>query len=111
MQAAKTRANAMMARAIVKSRRAARGRRSVIHKKHIDVSPFLEHPADGAKLMRQNRQPSHRAKQAGFEQVKAGATIHLALHQLQFCVLPLGLAIRPWFSESRRYRGLILNDA
>ena len=79
-----------------------------MHCVHTGVGSTL---GSDAKLMLEDRQCSHRAKKASFEQIKTGAAIHLALHQLQFCVLPLGLAIRPWLGESRLHRGLILNDA
>ena len=63
----------------------------------------------GSKLM-QDQRASRGAKKASFEQIKTGAAIHLALHQFQFGVLPFGLAIRPWFGESRLHRVLILDD-
>jgi hypothetical protein len=44
----------------------------------------------GAKLMLDHRHRSRRAKKAGFEQIKTGTTVHLSLHELQFCVLPFG---------------------
>ena len=63
------------------------------------------------KVDAQIRRRSHGAEKTGFEQIKAGAPIHLSLDELQFCVLSFRLAIRPWLSERRFHRGLILNDA
>jgi hypothetical protein len=52
-----------------------------------------------------------RTKQVGAEKTQVRPAIHPSLHQLQLCVLPLGLAVRPRLRQCRAYGGTILDAA
>jgi len=51
------------------------------------------------------------AEQTRAEQIELGAAVHLALYQLQFCVLSFGLSVRPWLGKSGLHCGPIIDDA
>ena len=44
------------------------------------------------------------------KQIQVSSAVHLPLDQLEFRILPLGLAVRPWLCESRLYRRAVLGD-
>src|SRR5271166_3958830 len=44
------------------------------------------------------------------KQIQVRSAVHLPLDQLEFRVLPLGLAVRPCLCESRLYRRAVLGD-
>ncbi len=44
------------------------------------------------------------------KQIQVSSAVHLPLDQLEFRILPLGLAVRPWLCESRLYRHAVLGD-
>jgi hypothetical protein len=54
---------------------------------------------------------SRRCDQPGTEQITCPTTIHLSFHQLEFCDLPFGLAVRPGFAQSGSHGGEVCLDA
>ena len=53
------------------------------------------------------RSQSRPPDKAGSQQVEASPTVHLALDRLQPRVLPLCLAIRPWFDQCCLHRAVV----
>jgi hypothetical protein len=51
------------------------------------------------------------ADDAGLEQIELAATIHLALDELEFGNLSLGLAVRPRRRDRRADSRLVFDDA